>query len=92
VKIVETERQVYAVDEDDVEICGAFNPVGHGYWQFYVTWKVVNLTAKRTPPHQEHFIGELGRAHAKAWIELIADLYCLAAQQFSHTTQTNGHK
>jgi hypothetical protein len=91
VNIVETERQVFAVDDDDVEICGAFNPVGHEYYQFYVTWKVVNLTGLQTPPHQEHFIGELGRVYARQWIELIAALYSLATQQHSTMQATNGH-
>lgn len=91
-KIVETERQVFAVDDDDVEICGAFNPIGHEYWQMYVTWKIVNLTGLHTPPHREHFVGELGRIDSRRWIEMIAALYCLAAQQHSITAATNGHK
>lgn len=90
-KIVETERQVFAVDDDDVEICGAFNPVGHEYWQLYCTWKIVNLTGLQTPPHREHFVGELGRVDSRRWIELIACLYSLAVQN-NPAAKANGHK
>jgi hypothetical protein len=91
VRIIETEDKVFAVDDDDVEICGAFNPKGHQYWQMYVTWKIVNLTGFHTPPHREHFVGELGRIDSRRWIEMIATLYVMAAQQHSAIAVTNGH-
>lgn len=74
-------HRVYAVDDaDGVEICGAFNPVGHQHWQLYVTHKISHLTGLRTPPHREHFWADHGRADALAWIELIAKLYDLASR------------
>jgi hypothetical protein len=71
--------RISAVDADGKEICGAFKPVGHNYWQLYTTKLVAGVTGLRTPPHRECFWGDHGRIDSRAWIELLAALYVKAA-------------
>lgn len=76
----ETDDRVYAVDSEGVEICGAFHPIGHAYWQLYVSKSVSALTELRTPPHRENFWGDHGKVDSRAWVELIAKLYSMARE------------
>lgn len=78
--IVNSDR-IIAQDRDGIEICGAYQPVGHEYWSLYLTKLVSELTGMATPPHREHFYGCQGRVVAKAWVELLASLYSLAVQR-----------
>ena len=74
------DRRIVASSSDvyGVEICGAYKPEGHDYWQLYVSRGVIELTGVHTPPHREHFWGDHGKLDATEWVKLIGTLYCLA--------------
>lgn len=74
-RMIDTDTHITAVNSDDVEICGAFQPVGHQYWTMFVTKLVSDATGVQTPPHREHFWGLNGRVCARLWVETIAALY-----------------
>jgi len=78
--ITETPTRVAALDSDGIEICGAFQPEGHDYWSLYVTKLIGAATGLTVPPHREHFWNDLGRTAVRAWVELIAALYCMAME------------
>lgn len=79
--LIANSDRIIAQNREGVEICGAYRPQGHDYWSLYCTKLVSNMVGMSTPPHREHFYGAHGWKIAKAWVELIAGLYSLAAQQ-----------
>ena len=81
--IVEENDRIRAEDGQGIEICGAYQPVGHNYWSLYVTRLVTNLIGVQVPPHREHFYGQTGRSVARGWITMIAALYVRAVQRES---------
>lgn len=78
-ELIEDGPRVYAVDGKGQEICGAYQPVGHDYWTLYLTRLVMDATGLQTPPHREHFWGDVGRDASRAWVRVIAALYTAAA-------------
>jgi hypothetical protein len=79
-EMTEDNDRIEAIDAEGVALCGAYRPVGHDYWIFFVTQTVTRITGLNTPPHKEHFYGQSGRLAVLAWVELIACLATLAAQ------------
>jgi len=77
-RLVEDAARISAVDVDDVEICGAYKPLGHNYWLLYVTMLTTRRTGIRVP-HNACFWGDAqGCADARPWVETIAVLYTRA--------------
>lgn len=76
--LIEEPLRIDAIDDEGVAICGAYQPLGHDYWCFFVTQTVTRVTGLTTPPHKEHFHGELGRVHVRRWVELLACLTVMA--------------
>ena len=74
-------HRITALDGTGRAICGAFQPEGHEYWSLYVTKSITELTGLATPPHREHFYNDIGGLIVHKWVETLAALYCLAAQQ-----------
>jgi len=74
-------HRIAALDGTGRAICGAFQPEGHDYWKLYVTRLVTEITGLTTPPHIEHFWNDHGGTIVRRWVEMVAALYCLAAQQ-----------
>jgi hypothetical protein len=75
-RLIEVKTRISAVDADDVEIVGAYQPVGHHHWLLYITTLATRKTGVCVPPHA-CFLGadDRARADAKAWVETIASLY-----------------
>ncbi|OIN79995.1 hypothetical protein [Mycobacterium malmoense] len=65
-RLIEKPSRVYAIDANDVEICGARQPYGHTEWVVYPT---VRLT-----PHLHQVIA-LTRAAAVEHVRMLADWY-----------------
>lgn len=68
-RLIEKPERVYAVDDQDIEICGARRPYGHDTWVVYPT---VRLTSRL---HQVH---ALTREAAVAHVEMLAGLFMAA--------------
>jgi hypothetical protein len=80
-RLIEENTRISAVDADDIEIVGAYQPSGHNRWLLYVT----KLTTSKTGvyvPHHMCFWGADGRTRAdvKAWVEVIASLYVRSSE------------
>lgn len=73
-------NRISAVDGDGQEICGAFKPAGHDYWQLYTTKLITKIVGVPTPPHRESFWGNHGRIDSQRWVEVLASLYVKAVQ------------
>ena len=75
-RLIEEKTRMSAVDADDIEIVGAYQPLGHNHWLLYITKLTTGKTGGRVP-HHVCFWGadDRTRADAKAWVETIASLY-----------------
>lgn len=69
----DTQRMV-AVTFEDIEIVGAYRPVGLNDWRVYVT-KLVADAVELPQPHKVHVCS---REDAIRWIDAIATLYVRA--------------
>lgn len=67
--IVDKPNRFYAVDANDVEICGARQPFGHNDWVIYPT---VRLTTRM------HQVLALTREAAVEHVRMLAELYVRA--------------
>ena len=65
-KLIEKPERVFAVDENDVEICGARRPYGHDMWVVYPT---VRLTKNL------HQVVAHTKEAAVEHVKMLADLY-----------------
>lgn len=65
-RLVEELDRVYAVDANDIEICGAFRPAGHDTWTIYTT--------PRLTKHQHH-VYALTQQAAAYHVEMIAEQF-----------------
>jgi hypothetical protein len=76
-RIIEEPDRISAVDENDIEIVGAYQPRGHNYYLLYATQLTVRKTGVRIPHHAAFWGVTTGRAKedARSWIEMIASLY-----------------
>lgn len=74
-ELIEGIDRVSAVDADGVEICGAYQPLGHNYWLLYVTMLATRRTGVRVPHNACFWGGPQGRADAVPWVRTIATLY-----------------
>jgi hypothetical protein len=76
-RIVEESDRVSAVDEDDIEIVGAYRPDGHNYFLLYATQLTTRKAGVPIPHHAAFWDNGSGRARADArhWVEMIASLY-----------------
>ena len=79
--IDEEPHRVSAIDQNGIEIAGAYELEKQHCWNLYVTTLVEQAAHMPTPPHHEHFWGEHGRVDAQAWVELIAALYVAAHER-----------
>jgi len=70
-RLIEKEARVYAVDENDVEICGARQPYGHDNWVVYPT---IRMTSN---PHQ---VIALSRESAVEHVKMLAHWYLQGAR------------
>jgi hypothetical protein len=75
-RLIEEKTRISAVDADDIEIVGAYEPLGHNHWLLYITKLTTRKTGVRIP-HNACFLGVDDRARddVKAWVETIASLY-----------------
>ncbi|SBS73905.1 hypothetical protein MHPYR_180115 [uncultured Mycobacterium sp.] len=39
-RLIESPDRIYAVDENDIELCGAYRPNGHSHFCVYVTLRL----------------------------------------------------
>lgn len=65
-KLIEKAERVYAVDENDIEICGARRPYGHDSW-------VVHTTVRLTP--NNHQVIAATKDTAVEHVKMLADLF-----------------
>jgi hypothetical protein len=75
-QLIEEKTRISAVDGDDIEIVGAYQPLGRNHWRLYIT----KLTTRKTGVHVSRnacFWGadDRARADVRAWVETIASLY-----------------
>jgi hypothetical protein len=68
-RLIEKPSRVYAVDANDVEICGARQPYGHSNWVVYPTIRITDHL---------HQVLATTKAHAVAHVEMLAALYMAA--------------
>jgi len=68
-RLIEKPERVIAVDENDVEICGARRPYGHASWVVYPT---VRLTSNM------HQVLATSREAAVEHVRMLASLYMAA--------------
>jgi hypothetical protein len=75
-RLIEEKTRISAVDADDIDIVGAYQPLGHNHWRLYVTKLTFRKTGVRVP-HNACIWGADARVRAdvKAWVETIARLY-----------------
>jgi hypothetical protein len=75
-RLIEEKTRISAVDADDIEIVGAYQPLGHNRWLLYITKLTTGKTGVRVL-HNACFLGvdDRARADVKAWVEAIASLY-----------------
>jgi hypothetical protein len=78
-RIVEADNspRVWAVNENDQVIVGAFRPPEKNYWLLYFTPLVAQ--AAGVPFRPDH-VPLWSREQAHQWVDLIAHLYCHATQ------------
>jgi len=76
-RIIEESDRVSAVDEDDVEIVGAYRPRGHTYFLLYATQLTMRKTGVRILHRAAFWDNGSGHARtdARHWVEMIASLY-----------------
>lgn len=70
-RLIEKESRVYAVDANDVEICGARKPYGMDNWEIYPT---VRITSKL------HRVIATTKDAATEHVRMIADLWARGAK------------
>lgn len=73
-------QRLVAVDDNDVQVCGAYRPHRLNDWMLYCT-KTVADTVGMPQPQKVHVVS---RADAIRWLDLIAALYrdrCLLRRQ-----------
>jgi len=73
----DSSQRVSALDDNDQLIVGAFRPAQKNYWLLYITPLVA--AAAGVPFRPDH-LPLWSRAQARQWIDLVAHLYCCAAQ------------
>jgi hypothetical protein len=39
-RLIESPDRIFAVDAQDIELCGAHKPTGHAHWSVYVTLRI----------------------------------------------------
>jgi hypothetical protein len=69
-------QRIVAVDAQNIEIVGAYRPVGLNDWRLFLT-KLVSDTVALPQPHKVHVCS---RDDALRWIDLIATLYIRASR------------
>ena len=76
-RIIQEPDRISAVDEDDIEIVGAYGSVDTGIFLLYVTQLAMRKTGVRIPHHAAFWDNGSGhaRADARHWVEIIASLY-----------------
>ncbi len=68
-KLIEKAERVYAVDENDVEICGARRPYGHDSWIVYPTLRLTK---------NAHQVIASTKDAAKEHVKMLAELFVAA--------------
>ena len=76
-RIIEEPDRVSAVDEDDVEIVGAYRPRGRTYFVLYATQLTMRKTGVQISRHAAFWDNGSGHemADVRHWVEMIASLY-----------------
>ena len=67
--LIEKPSRVYAVDENDIEICGARQPYGHNHWLVHTTIRLTN---------NNHQVVATTRETAIEHVRMLADLFVRA--------------
>lgn len=65
-RITETPDRISAVDENGVEVAGAFKPVGHDGWRVYATARLTEHT---------HNVIAVNQQIARWHVEMLAELF-----------------